>query len=159
MIKVLFICHGNICRSPMAEFIFKDIVKKAGKEDQFLIASCATSTEEIGNGVYPPAKRKLAEHGLSAQGKRAVQFKKSDYDKYDYILAMERRNIRNLGWLIGADPEGKIKRLLDYSDNPRDISDPWYSGDFELAYRDILEGCEALFEFIRQHDQRLYISQ
>jgi protein-tyrosine phosphatase len=159
MIKVIFICHGNICRSPMAEFIFKDIVKKAGKEDQFLIASCATSTEEIGNGVYPPAKRKLAEHGLSAQGKRAVQFKKSDYDKYDYILAMERRNIRNLGWLIGADPEGKIKRLLDYSDNPRDISDPWYSGDFELAYRDILEGCEALFEFIRQHDQRLYISQ
>jgi protein-tyrosine phosphatase len=140
----------------MAEFIFKDIVKKAGKEDQFLIASCATSTEEIGNGVYPPAKRKLAEHGLSAQGKRAVQFKKSDYDKYDYILAMERRNIRNLGWLIGADPEGKIKRLLDYSDNPRDISDPWYSGDFELAYRDILEGCEALFEFIRQHDQRCY---
>ena len=156
MIKILFVCHGNICRSPMAEFIFKDMVKKAGKEKQFYIASCATSTEEIGNGVYPPARRTLAEHGLSADGKRAVQFKKSDYAEYDYILVMEQWNIRNLKRFIGSDPDNKVKRLLDYSERPRDISDPWYSGDFELAYQDICEGCTALLKFIQKHDARCY---
>ena len=156
MIKVLFICHGNICRSPMAEFIFKDMVRKAGLEDQFYIASAATSTEEIGNSVYPPARRKLAEHGLSCSGKHAVQCTKRDYDKYDYILVAEQRNIRNLKWIIGSDPEGKVKRILDYSNNPRDISDPWYTGDFERAYQDIFEGCEAFLQFLCKHDERCY---
>ena len=155
-IKVLFICHGNICRSPMCEFIFKDMVRRAGLEDRFYIASAATSAEEIGNGVYPPARRKLAEHGLSCDGKRAVQFTKQDYEKYDYILVAENYNIRNLRRRIGDDPENKVKRVLDYSDRPRDISDPWYTGDFERAYRDCYEGCETLLKFICEHDARCY---
>lgn len=156
MIKILFVCHGNICRSPMCEFIFKDMVRKAGLEDKFFIASAATSAEEIGNGVYPPARKKLAEHGLSCQGKRARQITKQDYEKYDYILAAENYNIRNMRWKIGDDPENKVKRLLDYTDNPRDISDPWYTGNFELAYRDCYEGCDALLKFICEHDARCY---
>ena len=131
MIKVLFICHGNICRSPMSEFILRDMVAKRGIADQFEIASAATSREEIGNPVYPPAVRKLREHGIDPSGKRARQMTKQDYEYYDYLLAAE---------------EHKIHRLLDYSKHPRDIDDPWYSGDFETAYRDIVEGCEAFLE-------------
>ena len=143
MIKVIFICHGNICRSPMAEFILKDLVKKQGLEDMFYIASAATSTEEIGNPVYPPARRKLMEHGISCEGKRARQMTRADYDKFDYLLAAEERNLINMKRITGGDPDGKMYRILDFSDRPGNIADPWYSGDFDTAYRDILRGCEA----------------
>lgn len=147
MIKILFICHGNICRSPIAEFVMKDLVKKAGLSDQFYIASAATSTEEIWNGignpVYPPAKAKLAEHGISCQGKRAVQLQRSDYTKYDYLIGMDSANIRNMHRMLGGDPDGKIFKLLSFAGLDRDISDPWYTGDFDATYRDVLEGCTA----------------
>ncbi len=147
MIRVLFVCLGNICRSPMAEFIMKSIISERGLSDRFYIASAATSTEEIWNGVgnpvYPPAKRELAKHGISCEGKRAVQITKADYGKYDYILGMEERNIRNILRIVGKDPEHKVKLLLDYSDHPRDIADPWYTGNFESTYRDVVEGCEG----------------
>ena len=141
MIKILFVCHGNICRSPMAEFILKDMVKERGMAEQFYIASAATSTEEIyggvGNPVYPPAKAELAKHGIGCEGKRAVQLKKSDYEKYDYLLGMDSYNIRNMLKILGGDRDKKVKRLLDYTDEPRDISDPWYSGKFDITYQDI----------------------
>ena len=152
MIRVLFICHGNICRSPMAEFILKDMVKERGMAEQFYIASAATSTEEIyggvGNPVYPPAKAELAKHGIGCEGKRAVQLKKSDYEKYDYLLGMDSYNIRNMLKILGGDRDKKVKRLLDYTDEPRDISDPWYSGKFDITYQDIKEGCEAFLKTI-----------
>ena len=152
MIRVLFICHGNICRSPMAEFIFKDMVACRGLSDQFYIASAATSTEEIWNGqgnpVYPPARQELARHGISCEGKRAVQIQKRDYDKYDYLLGMEQRNIRNMMRILGRDPKKKVHRLLDYSNNPRDIADPWYTGNFDSTYRDVVEGCEAFLDML-----------
>ena len=143
MIKVLFICHGNICRSPMAEFILRDMVKKRGLSAQFAIASAATSREEIGNPVYPPARRKLREHGIDPAGKTARQMTKADYQEYDYLLAAERYNINNMLRITGGDPDHKICRLLDFSDRPRDIDDPWYTGNFDIAWNDIVEGCEA----------------
>lgn len=149
-IKILFVCHGNICRSPLAEFILRDMVTKRGDGAKFHIASAATSTEEIGNPVYPQARRKLEEHGISCYGKQAVQLKKTDYDKYDYFLGMEDRNIINMNRILRGDPEEKIHRLLDFSARPRDIADPWYSGDFDTAYRDIQEGCEAFLEYLDQ---------
>lgn len=152
MIKILFVCHGNICRSPMAEFIFKNMINKKQLQSDFYIASAATSTEEIWNGignpVYPPAKRELARHGISCDGKRAVQLKKSDYDKYDYLIGMEERNRRNMLRILGSDPENKVSLLLDYSNRPGNIADPWYTGDFETTYRDITEGCEGFLEYL-----------
>ena len=154
MIRVLFVCLGNICRSPMAEFIMKSIISERGLSDRFYIASAATSTEEIWNGVgnpvYPPAKRELAKHGISFEGKRAVQITKADYGKYDYILGMEGRNIRNILRIVGKDPEHKVKLLLDYSDHPRDIADPWYTGNFESTYRDVVEGCEGFLLYLER---------
>lgn len=154
MIRVLFVCLGNICRSPMAEFIMKSIVSERSLSDRFYIASAATSTEEIWNGVgnpvYPPAKRELAKHGISCEGKRAVQITKADYGKYDYILGMEERNIRNILRIVGKDPEHKVKLLLDYSDHPRDIADPWYTGNFESTYRDVVEGCEGFLSYLER---------
>ena len=154
MIRVLFVCLGNICRSPMAEFIMKSIVYERSLSDRFYIASAATSTEEIWNGVgnpvYPPAKRELAKHGISCEGKRAVQITKADYGKYDYILGMEERNIRNILRIVGKDPEHKVKLLLDYSDPPRDIADPWYTGNFESTYRDVVEGCEGFLLYLER---------
>nr|WP_304443080.1 low molecular weight protein-tyrosine-phosphatase [uncultured Acetatifactor sp.] len=154
MIKILFICHGNICRSPMAEFIMKDLVEKAGLSAQFHIASAATSTEEIWNGignpVYPPAKAKLAEHGIGCGGKRAVQLTSSDYGKYDYLIGMDSANIRNMRRMLGSDPEGKIHKLLAFAGSDRDISDPWYTGDFDATYRDVTEGCEALLRHLTE---------
>ena len=154
-IRVLFVCLGNICRSPMAEFVMKDMVSKRGIADKFYIASAATSTEEIWNGignpVYPPARKELAKHGISCEGKRAVQITKADYGKYDYILGMEQRNIRNILRIVGKDSEGKVKLLLDYSDDPRDIADPWYTGDFESTYRDVVEGCEGFLRYLEKN--------
>lgn len=143
MTNILFVCHGNICRSPMAEFLLKDMVKKRGLEDQFFIASAATSAEEIGNGVHRGTRERLAREGISTAGKRAVQMVRADHGRYDYLLGMETRNVSNMLRILGGDPEGKLRRLLDFSPRPRDIADPWYTGDFETTYQDILEGCEA----------------
>lgn len=148
MYKILFVCHGNICRSPMAEFVMKDIVKKAGRSDEFYIASCATSTEEIGNPVHHGTRRKLAEVGISCHGKRAVQLTKSDYNKYDYIIAMDEMNIRNIMRIIKSDPEGKVSLLLSHAGMSGSIADPWYTGNFDDTYRDVLLGCKALFNEI-----------
>lgn len=150
MVKVMFVCHGNICRSPMAEFILKNMVKEKGIEKDFVIASCATSTEEIWNGVgnpvYPPAQRELKKHGISCGNKRAVQLQKSDYNKYDYLICMDENNRRNMLRILGGDPENKISKLMDYTDRPGNVADPWYSGDFSTAYCDIYEGCEGLLK-------------
>ena len=149
MTRIMFVCHGNICRSPMAEFIMKKLVKERGVEDTFTIASCATSTEEIyggyGNPVYPPAKEQLKLHGISCEGKRAVQLVKSDYDKYDLFIGMDGMNIRNMRRILGGDPDSKIHKLKDYTVGG-DVSDPWYSGDFETAFNEIYAGCEALLD-------------
>ena len=144
MKKILFVCHGNICRSPMAEFIMKDMVKQAGLGDQFKITSAATSTEEIGCSVYPPARRKLAEHGIRCAGKTARQLTRGDYAQNDLLIGMDRANIRNMARICGGDPDGKIKLLLDYTDGPGDVADPWYTGDFDAAWRDVLEGCQKM---------------
>ena len=156
MIKVLFICHGNICRSPMAEFVFKNMVKEAGLADRFEIASAATSSEEIwggvGNPVYPPAREELARHGISCAGKRAVQLKKKDYDYYDYLIGMDTMNIRNMERMTGHKG-GKISLLLQYAGRNESIADPWYSGQFDVTYRDIVEGCSAFLEFLRERGE------
>ena len=136
----------------MAEFVMKDLVKKEGIEKEFYIASAATSTEEIGNPVHYGTRNKLAKYNISTSGKKAVQLRKDDYDKYDYILGMESVNIRNMLRILGSDEEGKVSRLLDFSDRPRDIADPWYTGNFDITYDDVLEGCRALLEHIKQKD-------
>ena len=146
--RILFVCHGNICRSPMAEFVMMDLVKKAGLEDKFLIESAATSTEEIGNSVYPPARQKLAEHGISCKGKTARQMNSSDYNRYDLLIGMDSWNIRNMNRICGGDPEGKIHMLMDYTNRPGEVADPWYTDDFEATWRDVLEGCQALLKTI-----------
>ena len=152
MIRVLFICHGNICRSPMAEFVMKKIVSDAGLTAYFQIASAATSTEEIWNGignpVYPPAKAELARHGISCEGKRARQVTRADYAEYDYLIGMDSANIRNMLRIFGGDPEGKVAKLLSYAGSERDISDPWYTGDFTSTFADVKAGCEGLLEYI-----------
>lgn len=153
MIKIMFVCHGNICRSPMAEFVLKDMVKRKGLEDKFYIASSATSTEEIGNPVHRGTKKKLAEYGISPDGKYAVQFKKSDYDNYDYIIAMDSFNIRNIMRIIGQDTDKKVFRLLDFLNKQGDIADPWYTGNFDDTYSDVKEGCEALLEYIMRESR------
>ena len=155
MIKVLFVCHGNICRSPIAEFVLKDMVKKRGLSDKFYIASAATSTEEIwgdrGNPVYPPARRELAKHGLSCSGKYARQMTAADYVRYDYIPIMDRNNQRNIMRIIGSDPENKVRLLMEYAGNSRDVADPWYTGDFAATWDDVTKGCRALLEHIIKH--------
>lgn len=159
MIKVLFICHGNICRSPIAEFVFKDMIEKKGLTGQFEIASAATSTEEIwggrGNPVYPPARDELIRHGIGKtaytdfSGKRARQLTRADYDHYDYLIGMDSQNIRNMERMTGHDSsEGKIFKMLDFAGIARDVSDPWYTGDFRQAYEDIEKGCTGLLEYL-----------
>ena len=144
MIKLLFVCHGSICRSPMAEFVMKDLVQKAGLAGGFVIDSTATSTEEIGNPVYPPARRKLAEHGISCAGHAARQMQRADYSRYDLLIGMDQENLYNMRRICGGDPEGKIHLLLDYTARPGSVADPWYTGDFERTWQDVLEGCRAL---------------
>ena len=148
MKKILFVCHGNICRSPMAEFVMKRLVRERGIERDFILESAATSPEELGNPVYPPARRMLARHGISCSGKNAVRMTKSDYDKYDYIVAMDSMNVRNIMRIIGSDTKSKVSMLLDFTDHPRSVADPWYTGDFDSTYSDVTEGCQALLNTI-----------
>ena len=153
MIKILFICHGNICRSPMAEFIMKDMLAKRGISDQFCVASAATSTEEIWNGVgnpvYPPARKELAKHGIRCDGKRAVQVTKADYNRYDYLICMDSNNLRNLARIIGPDVDNKVSMLLDYAGRQgQSIADPWYTGDFSVTYKDIEEGILGFLRYL-----------
>ncbi|MCD8329161.1 MAG: low molecular weight phosphotyrosine protein phosphatase [Lachnospiraceae bacterium] len=147
MTKILFVCFGNICRSPMAEFIMKDMVAKRHLEDQFLIESAAHTSEEIGNPVYPPARRELAHHGIDCAGKRARKLTKADYDRFDWILGMDQLNLGYMLRILGGDPDQKVRLLLDFTDRPRDIADPWYTGEFGLTYKELVEGCEALLEY------------
>ena len=151
MIKILFVCHGNICRSPMGEFILKDLVEKAGLADRFHIESAATSTEEIGNPVYPPARRKLAQHGIDCAGKTARQLTADDYGRFDLLLGMDRANIRNMTRICGGDPQGKIHLLMEYAGHPgREVADPWYTGDFDATWDDVLAGCQGLLRKIEE---------
>ena len=144
MTKILFVCLGNICRSPMAEFVMKDLVKKAGLASQFRIESAATSREEIGNPVYPPARRKLSEHGIACGGHAARQLTGGDYAEYDLLIGMDQANLRNMRRICGGDSEGKLSLLLDWTGHPGDVADPWYTGDFEATWQDVLAGCQAL---------------
>ena len=146
MVKILFVCHGNICRSPMAEFVMKDLVQKAGLDGQLAISSAATSTEEIGNPIYPPARRKLAEHGIRCDGKRARQLRRDDYTRYDLLIGMDRANVRNMERICGGDPEGKLHLLLEYTARPGEVADPWYTGDFQATWEDVEAGCTGLLQ-------------
>lgn len=150
MTKILFVCLGNICRSPMAEFVMKDLVKKAGLEDEFEIASAATSTEEIGNPVYPPARRMLNAHGIDCSGKTARQMTKADYENYDLLIGMDRSNFRNMQRICGGDSEGKIHLLLDFTDRGGEVADPWYTGNFDATWRDAQDGCRGLLQYLME---------
>ena len=144
MIKVLFICHGNICRSPMSEFIFRDMITRRGLASSFQVSSAATSREELGNPVYPPARRKLAEHGIACEGHAARQMTAADYDRFDLLIGMDQNNLRNMNRICGGDPQHKLHLLMDYTDHPGEVADPWYTGDFERTWRDVLAGCQGL---------------
>ena len=151
--RIMFVCHGNICRSPMAEFIFKKMLEDENLTEKFVVASSATSTEEIwggvGNPVYPPAKAELARHKISCEGKRAVRLQASDYESYDLFIGMDSANIRNMQRILNGDPQGKIKQLMDYTPRGGDVADPWYSDRFDVAYRDIFEGCRCLLKELK----------
>ena len=144
MIKILFICHGNICRSPMAEFVMKKLVGDMGLSHEFYIESAATSREEIGNPVYQPVRKLLSQHGIDTSGKTARQMTKADYDRIDYIVAMDRNNLRNMERIIGRDVENKVSLLLHHAGIDRDVADPWYTRDFEATWDDVNVGCKAL---------------
>ena len=146
MYKIMFVCHGNICRSPMAEFVFKKMLSERGIEKKYYVASCATSTEEIGNPVYPPARAELKKHGISCDGKYAVQLKKTDYQLYDLFVCMDSRNFSNMLKIFGSDPENKMRKLMDYTSRGGDVADPWYTDRFDVTYKDVCDGCEALLE-------------
>lgn len=148
--RILFICHGNICRSPMAEFIMKDLVKKVGLEQKIIIESAATSAEEIGNPVYPPVRRKLAEHGIDCSSKSARQLRNSDYEKYDLLIGMDRANLRDMYRICGGDFADKMHLLMDFTDHPGEVADPWYTHDFDTTWRDVLEGCQGLVKLLGQ---------
>ena len=146
MIKILFVCHGNICRSPMAEFVMKDLVQKAGLEREVMVASAATSREEIGNPVYPPVRRLLTEHGIDCSMKRARQLCPGDYEAYDLLIGMDQQNLQNMQQICGGDPDKKMHLLLDFTNHPGSVADPWYTGDFQTTWRDVTEGCQGLLK-------------
>ena len=148
MTRILFVCHGNICRSPMAEFVMKDLAEKAGRSDDFFIESAAVSAEELGNPVYPPARRELAVHGISCAGKTARQMTRADYDHFDFLVCMDTSNLRRMERICGGDPQGKLSRLLEHTSRPGDVADPWYTGDFSATWQDVVGGCTALLEKI-----------
>ena len=154
MKKILFVCHGNICRSPMAEFVMKDLVRKAGLASQFYIESAATSREEIGNPVYPLARRKLSEHRIACGGHAARQLTNQDYDKYDLLIGMDSANLRNMHRICGGDPDGKLHLLMDYTKQPRDVADPWYTDDFEATWQDVLAGCQGLLHELMEGNEK-----
>ncbi len=147
MKKIMFVCHGNICRSPLAEFVMKDLVRKAGREKEFYIASAATSGEEEGNPVYPPVKELMRRHGIPFCERRAVRLSADDYGKYDLFVIMDKNNDRNIRRIFGGDPEGKIKMLLSFTGECRDVADPWYYGNFEQTYSDVFAGCTAMMKY------------
>ena len=151
MIKILFICHGNICRSTMAQFVFQDMVNKRGLKDKFYIDSAATSREEIGNGPHYGTVSKLRQVGVPVLKHHAVQMTRQDYEDYDFLIGMEHFNLRNMKRIAGGDPDGKMHLLLDFSEHPRDIADPWYTGNFDETYRDVVEGCEALLSYLQEN--------
>lgn len=152
MIKVLFVCHGNICRSTMSEMVLKHLVRERGLADLFYIDSAATSREEIGNGVHYGTRRKLAEVGIPCEDHRARQVTKKDYEKFDYLIVMDSNNVRNLNRIIGSDPDGKVYKLLDFTGRPgASIADPWYTGNFDETYRDVLEGCEGFLKKVSEN--------
>ena len=148
MTRVLFVCHGNICRSPMAEFVMKDVVEQAGLSKEIRVVSAATTAEEIGNPVYPPARRKLAEHGIGCEGKTARQMRRSDYERFDLIIGMDQENLYDMRRICQGDPEGKIHLLMDYTNRPGDVADPWYTRDFEATWRDVEDGCRGLLMYL-----------
>lgn len=159
MKRIMFVCHGNICRSPMAEFIFKDIIKRNLVQDEYYVSSSATSTEEIyrgiGNPVYPPAAAVLSLHGIECKGKRAVVLEPSDAGNFDMFIGMDSANIRNMHRILGTDAEDKIFKLLDFTGSGRDVTDPWYSERFDIAYSDIYEGCCALYSYLARGSYQL----
>lgn len=155
MIKILFVCHGNICRSPMAEFVMKRMVSEEGLSGEFEIASAATSTEELGNPVYPPARKILAEHGISCAGKTSRQMTRDDYDYYDCIIAMDKNNLRNMQRFVGADPQKKVSLLMAHTGESRDVADPWYTGDFQATWEDVNEGCGAILTKLKNGKELL----
>ena len=155
MTRILFVCHGNICRSPMAEYIMRHLVDEAHLGDSIHVASAATSTEEIGNPVYPPARRKLAQHGISCDGHSARQIRPDDYGRYDIIVGMDRYNIRNMMRVFNNDPERKVRLLMDFTRRPGDVADPWYTGNFDATWRDCLEGCTGLLNLITSRQSSL----
>ncbi len=146
MNRILFVCHGNICRSPMAEMVMKELVRRRCLEDCFSIASCATSTEEIGNPVYPPARAELVRQGIPCKKRGARQLTRRDYEEYDLLIGMDGYNIRNMLRMLGGDPEGKIHKLMEYAGSDGDVADPWYTDRFDICYRDVLAGCEGLLD-------------
>ena len=151
MTKILFVCHGNICRSPMAEFVMKDLVKRAGLESQFYIESAAASTEEIGNPVYPPARRKLAEHGIGCAGKTARQLRNEDCARFDLLIGMDKANLRNMYRICGGDYDEKMHLLMEFAGRPdAEVADPWYTGDFEATWQDVLAGCQGLLNVLQK---------
>lgn len=152
MIKIMFVCYGNICRSPMAEFMMKKLVKDMGQEKDFYIASSATSTEELGNPVHRGTRAVLDKHGISYAGKYSVRLRADDYHKYDYFIGMDENNRSTMKRMLGGDPDGKVSLLLDYTDSPRDVADPWWTGDFRATELDVINGTNALYEFlIKKH--------
>lgn len=152
MTRILFVCLGNICRSPMAEYVMRDLVRQAGLEDQVQVASAATSREELGNPVYPPARRKLAEHGIACEGHAARQMTAADYDRFDLLIGMDQNNLRNMNRICGGDPQHKLRMLMDYTDRPGEVADPWYTGDFDSTWQDVLAGCQGLLAQLESRD-------
>ena len=155
MIKILFVCHGNICRSPMAEYVMKDMVRKAGCEAEFEIASAATSREEIGNDIHRGTKAKLREQGIAFEKRQARQVTKKDYEEFDYLILMDRENKRGLSRIISADPYNKVHMLLGFAGKDRDIADPWYTGNFDETYDDVVAGCQAFLQSLTKQNLQL----